>query len=335
MLQLRNQSPFAPFLTVLPDPDGVDTLHVVLKGTFTIFPRVEVAPTQLPPVLKDQFWGDPASSSLRTASDAHLGKVSTDVVMIGDAWSGGRRVAEMLVALSVAERRKVVRIVGDRQWQDRGSGFTRPVPFESMPLVYERAFGGVQKTDGDKGDVVAAEERNPLGVGFAGKRSPSEMVGRRLPNLEDPRFPLEKAGDRPAPACFGFVAASWLPRRTFAGTYDQDWAKTRAPYLPRDFNRRFFNAAPADLVFERFLTGGEPIELNGVGRRGPLRFALPTARPEAEVRIAGQSLAPPVCLETVVIEPDEDRVCLTWRAMLPCDKKALKIQQVTIGMNGR
>src|SRR4029079_12069724 len=105
--------------------------------------------------------------------------------------------------------------------------------------------------------------------------------------------------------------------------------RTRAPYLPRDFDRRFFNAASTDLVFDRFLTGGEAVELSGASRRGRLRFSLPTARPEAVVRIAGQTLSPPMHLETVLIEPDQDRVCLTWRATLACDKAALKIRQVT------
>jgi hypothetical protein len=328
MLQLHNQSAFVLFLNVLPDLSGVDTLHVVAKGTFSLFPRVEVAPLQLPAWLEDQFWDDPASSSLRVASDAHLGRPSTDVALVGQAWSGRGRVAEMLVALSVAERRKIIRVVGDRVWRERGAGFTRPEPFQSMPLVYERAFGGEQRNQ--RGEVVAAEERNPVGTGFAGRRSPAEMVGGKLPNLEDPRFALQRPGDRPAPAGFGFIAPSWLPRRAFAGTYDAEWARTRAPYLPRDFDRRFFSAASADLAFDRYLSGGEPVELHGASGRGPLRFALPTVRPQAQVWIAGQTLLAPMRLETVVVEPDDDRLCLTWRAAVPCDKAALKIRQVTI-----
>ena len=330
MLQLHNQSAFVPFLNVLPDPDGVDTLHVVARGTFTLAPRVEVAPVQLPALREDQYWGDPGSSSLRAGSDAHLGKPATDVVLVGHAWSGRGRVAEMLAALSVAERRKIIRVVGDRVWRERGAGATRPEPFEAMPLVYERAFGGVQRNA--QGQVVAAEERNPVGTGFAGSLARADLAGTKLPNLEDPRCPLERAGDRSAPACFGLVAASWLPRRAFAGTYDRAWARTRAPYLPRDFDHRFFSAASSGLVFDRYLAGGEPIELDGVSRRGPLRLALPTERPEVLVRLAGQTLTPPVRLETVVVEPDEDRVSLTWRARLPCDKAALKIRVVTIAM---
>jgi hypothetical protein len=35
-------------------------------------------------------------------------------------------------------------------------------------------------------------------------------------------------------------------------------------------------------------------------------------------------------LETVLIEPEDDRLCLTWRAAVPCDKAALKVRSVTI-----
>jgi len=179
MLQLQNHSPFVPFLNVLPDPDGVETLQVVAKGTFSMFPEVELAPVQVPACLEDQFWGGRGDSSLRVASDVHLGKPSTDVVLVGQAWSCRGPVSELLVTLAVAERHKAVRVIGDRRWREGGASFTRPEPFESMPLVYERAFGGVV-TD-DRGRVLAVEERNPVGTGLAGRTG---VVGRQIRPVE-------------------------------------------------------------------------------------------------------------------------------------------------------
>ena len=43
MLQLNNQSRFAPLVQVLPDRDAVDTLYVVVRGTFTLAPAPELA----------------------------------------------------------------------------------------------------------------------------------------------------------------------------------------------------------------------------------------------------------------------------------------------------
>ena len=208
----------------------------------------------------------------------------------------GRPVTEMLAALTVAGRRKVVRVVGDRVWRGvigRSIGrSTAPEPFVSMPLVYERAFGGRDHADHDadagpgeagaRGEGrVLAEERNPVGAGFRGRRWLARGSALRLPNLEDPRRPWRAVGDRPPPAGFAFVAPCWQPRCAYAGTYDDVWRTTRAPFLPADFDARFCNAASADLTFDGGLFGGEPLVLDG---REP-------ARPAAVVDPDGASAA--------------------------------------------
>jgi hypothetical protein len=331
VLQLNNQSRFAPAVNLFADESGVDTLYVGVRGTFTLgaFPRL--SDERLPPVAADVYWGEPGASSLKYASEIHVGKRGTDVALVGFAHApGGRPVAEMLAALAVAGRRKVVKVVGDRTWRGVGGGTTRPEPFVAMPLVYERAFGG--RDDGGRPDGGAgpglAEERNPVGTGFRGRRSARESVGQRLPNLEDPRRPLTTFGEQPPPAAFGFVAPAWQPRRAFAGTYDAAWKRARAPFLPGDFDLRFSNAASAELIFGDFLQGGEPLALDGVSLEGPLRLSIPMARPRLEVWVAGVRERPPLRLETVLIEPDERRLSLTWRAALRCDKRALKIRSI-------
>ena len=333
MLQLINQSVFAPALTVLPDRDGVDTLFVVVRGSFALAAPSAPAPAQPPPVAADVYWGTPGASSLKYASDLHIGKRGTDVALVGHAHAPrDRAVPEMLTALTVARRRKVIRVVGDRVWRGGGATFTAPRPFTSMPLVYERAFGGRDpRVQADGAGAELAEERNPVGKGFRGGRSSRDATGEALPNLEDPLRPLKTFGDRPVPVAFGFVAPAWQPRRAWAGRYDQAWKRDRAPFLPADFDLRFDNAASADLVFDDFLRGGEPLLLEGVSRSGPLLLSVPEARPRVEVRIAGSTERPLPQLETVLIEPDEERLSLTWRAALRCDKRALKLQSVRIG----
>jgi hypothetical protein len=260
----------------------------------------------------------------------HVGKPFTDVILMGQAWSPGGRVAETSMMVSVANRSKTVKVFGDRTWTATG-GFTSPAPFESIPLVYERAFGGHHRLSDQ---VLLAEERNPVGVGFVGKRAVYEMIGQMLPNFEDPRALISRLGDTPPPACFGFVAPSWLPRRRYAGTYDKAWQKQRAPYLPLDFDPRFFSAACPELTFDRYLQGGEPVQVLGACKQGALRFDLPRCRVKAMVKIAGSEESPPFNLETVLIEPDENRLSLSWRAQLICDKKVLRVEEVSIGVEG-
>jgi hypothetical protein len=326
MLQLDNQTPFKSVMAVLPDQDAIDTLYVILKATLTLRPRLALAPEQMPPTLADEYHGDPTSSSLKKVSEMHIGKRGTDVLLTGRAWApAGRATPEVWVRLTVAERQKTIRVFGDRSWTRDGNPST-PAPFEAMPLVWERAFGGIHQL----ADRCLGEERNPAGVGFAGQRDAAELLGQPVPNLEDPAAPLERLGQNPAPACFAPVAPHWLPRRAFAGTYDQQWQRKRAPYLPADFDRRFLQCATAEMTFDRFLQGSEPVEVRGVTPDAPISLTLPVANLEINVRVAGQTERPIANLETVLIEPDENRLCLTWRAALPCDRKVLKVEKVTV-----
>jgi hypothetical protein len=331
MLQVRNETPFVPGIFLFPDAQGVDTLYMVVKATFELGgegPRVAEKQQKL--VLADEYWGEPGQSSLKYASEAHLLKPGTDVVLVGEAWAPkGQPVGSSLVSVKVGPLRKVVQVFGDRHWKGGlvSPSPSRPEPFLRMPLVYERAYGGVHAVDAERGKVLA-EERNPVGRGFRGKRSASEMAGRPLPNLEDPLRLIQSISDAPAPAGLGFVAPSWQPRQSFAGTYDEAWQTERAPYLPLDFRAEYFLSAAPELCSRQPLKGGEPVEIIGASPDGVQRFSLPSCALAVTVQVAGQPVNPPLRLETVLLEPGERRFSLLWRGAVPCDKRALKVEQV-------
>ena len=328
-MQLKNNTPFAATMALFPNEQGIDSLYVVVKASFGLGGGVHVADEQLPVLAADQFWTEPGQSSLKYAADMHLLKPTTDVALVGRARpEQGNLVPFVDTTLAIAEKRKTLRVFGNRQWRDDGS-VTSPEPFESVPLAYEFAFGGTHRIDGEEPEVLT-ESRNPVGRGFRGKRSDEEMAGQPLPNIEDPAEPIEQVGDKAAPQGFGFVAPTWQPRLAYAGTYDQAWQDKRAPYLPDDFDPRFFNAAHPDLIFDRYLAGGEPVEVLNASRDGAVRFTLPICTLSLGIQISGALETPPLNLETVLIEPDRRRLCLTWRAMQPCDKQALKIGEVSI-----
>jgi len=327
MLQVKNSSPFAPAIAVLPDQEGIDTVYVVVKGTFTILPAVAIAEVQVPTVVADEYWGEPGASSIKYASEMHIGKPATDVVLVGKAWTpNGKAAFEVGVMVSVAGRKQIAQVHGDRVW--KGRSLSHPEPFLSMPLVYERAFGGSYRTTPD--GPLMGEERNPVGRGYLGKRSPDALAGQKAPNIEHLSIKLDRLGDTPPPVGFGFVAPSWLPRRQYAGTYDKAWQKSRAPYLPADFNPAFLNCAPPELVMPGFLKGGETVKVAGASRQGGLHFELPRQHPSVCITVDGALERPPLNLETVLIEPEDNRFCLTWRASLRCDKKVLKVQEIAL-----
>jgi hypothetical protein len=325
VLQLENRTPFAATMLVLPDRTGIDTLFVVVKATVSLRPRLGLVDLQVPPTLADEYYGDPAASSLRSASDVHLGKPGTDVLLVGSAHAPqGRAVVQMTVAMSVAGRQQSIRVTGDRAW--RGGSPSEAQPFVSMPLMWERAFGGLQR----RGDDLLAET-NPVGRGATTARSSAEADGQPLPNLESPNDPLERLGQSAAPVCFAPVAPWWQPRRRYAGTYDERWQRHRAPFLPEDFDPRFFHCAAGGFAFDRYLQPGERVQALGVMPDGPVDFAIPDARLQVEVTVGGTTHRPPVNLETLALEPDENRACFTWRAAVPCDRQALRIDRVVIG----
>jgi hypothetical protein len=328
MLQIRNKTPFTPGLFLFPDEQGVDTLYTLVKATFDVRAgQVTVAERQRPLVVKDEYWGEPGSSSIKYASEAHLLKPGTDVLLVGEAHAPhGRAVDTCLVSVQVGPLRQVLQVFGNRQWKGGllSPGISSPEPFVTIPLVYERSYGGTHEVAPER---MMGEERNPVGQGFRGKRGASDMVGRALPNLEDPRRLIQGISDAPVPVGVGAVAPAWQPRKSYAGTYDETWKKKRAPYLPHDFRPEFFQVAYPALWTQESMKGGEPVELLAVSPAGVDRFALPRCELDVDVRIAGRTERPRMRLETVLLEPGMGQLCLTWRGAVGCDKQALKVEE--------
>ena len=329
MLQLQNSTPFAASMALFPNEDAVDTLYVIVKATFNINNQLTLADEQPPPVAADVYWAEPGKSSVKYVSDMHIGKSATDIIMLGHACAPDKQEVNQLdVKLSVGEINKTVRVFGDRQWKN--GQITSPLPFTSMAMVYEKAFGGVRMQDGK---IVEADIRNPIGRGFAGSRQGDDMNGVPLPNLEDPGHLIQDISDTPVPACFAPCAPNWQPRVDYAGTYDEQWQRTRAPYLPQDFDKRFLNAAHPDLVYSGFLQGGERVEITHMHPSGRLIFTVPKVNMMTRVMIAEEEIIPRFELETLLLEPNRLLMSLVWRAAVTCDKKALKVSEVKIALS--
>jgi hypothetical protein len=316
MLQLGNQTPFTATLTLFPDEHGIDALYIVLCASFRIHGNhLRLADEQRPLRLADEFYGDPHRSSLRYPGEMHLKKPGTDILLLGDAAADGRPVQRLDVGLRVGKLDKTIRVTGDRRWRGE-EGPSNPASFTRMPLRYERARGG-PLPDSDELDPA-----NPVGTGHR----------EQLPNLEDPARPMQHPRDTPPPVGFGPLAPVWSPRRDRVGTYDDRWRTTRAPYLPEDFDPRYFHHAPADQVYPGTLRGGEPIELRNVWPAPHLRLRVPTCELSAHARIAGKTEPIFLHLETLLIEPGERQLDLQWRGALPCDKRMLQIERVDISL---
>jgi len=340
--EVHNRTPFVFEALHLVDEELRPLLVPLVKGTFDIGKdgRCVRAEKQEPVSLSGECWGDdPGTSSYKYEPEIAFVKPATDVVLMGHAHAPRRDTTEMTVALRVGARggalEKQIAVLGDRVWH-RVAGFmsaTKPRSFERIPLVYERAFGGWDRSQSDP-TKHSFEPRNPVGTGFRG--SGTFQDGLRLPNLEDPEHPLRSLGGRPPPAGFGFVSPHWQPRAALAGTFDDAWQRGRAPMLPKDFDRRHLNAASPGLVAAGYLRGDEAIAATGVGPSGAtLSFALPGVVPprvRAHLSTAAAPADVPLNLDTIIVDADDRRVLLLWRGRLalrtgPHDVRAIEISE--------
>ncbi len=318
----------------LDDEDGRPTVTVVLRACFEIMDRGVLALMESQPPLcaAGEFWGDPDVSSYKYEPEVAPLKLATDVAVIASAWAPSARTTSMDVGIQVGTLSKGLRVFGDRVWFSAGAAadMTKPLPFERIPISYDRAFGGWDRTAANPVEHDY-ERRNPSGRGFHGKHNRMREQ-ELLPNIEDPAAPISGYRDRPAPAGIGFTSPHWLPRASLAGTYDAKWAEDRKPRLPKDFDARYFNAGSPGLVAPGFLRGDEPVHAIGMVPSGRLSFRLPAIPPPAlRIGLLGEEdKTPEPKLDTVIVDLDMMRVTLLWRTRLRVKEGANDLRSIVV-----
>ena len=258
----------------------------------------------------------PEEAGPQTVFDAGMTKQRAEVLVAGKAMAlGGKPVPARSVRLRAlrggrALVDKELYVVGDRRWELNGP--SAPEPFVQMPVAWERAFGGSDFPD------------NPLGKGFA----PVDVDGKKmhfLPNVEDPKRLVMKKGDRPAPVGFGPVDQTWPARMRKAGTYDDEWLKTRFPGLAADIDWTFFNAAPEDQQIQGYFTGEETFEVHGMNAaENVVSTRLPRLRPRLfilqrknGVEVFREAAAR---IDTIWLFPNVKRAVTLFRGMLEIEE---------------
>jgi uncharacterized protein YjbI with pentapeptide repeats len=270
------------------------TLSMSEDGTLAL------AAEQDPPCGDTPWDGEDAleGGSLRHASDFAIFKPAADVLLVGHAYPVDPAVGVSNVELRLGNLRRRIAVFGDRKWG--GFGFDgSPAPFETMPLRWERALGG------------PLSEANPVGRGF--------KTGVLAPNLERTEALVRSRDDRPPPACFGPVPASWKVRAGKVGTYDAAWLKERWPYLPADFDWSYFNVAPVEQQVP-YLRGDERYAVVGVcpggkGYEGKLPGLRPRVFAQRTDAVGADFFEVLLRLDTASFDTDARKVTLVWRGL--------------------
>ena len=310
-MSFSNSTSFSAIDVPLVDASGADIVVAIVKATFEVDAAGrchladDAAEVRVGDVLHDET--NPRSS-LRYPSDVCPAKRGTDVIVVGEAVAR-KRVEVMDVVVKVRDVSAPLRVHGERVYF-RGLGRVQigpAAPFETKPITYERAYGGMSA------DLGVVEERNPSGVGVA--RRTDDLVGMPAPQIEHPARPYTSASDKHPPEGYGALSSHWSPRKEFIGTCDAAWRATRMPLLPLDFDVRYHNVAHPSLQFEQPIVTGDEIAVLGMSREGLFRFAVP-AFPvvmRGVFDVAGKIRIRPV-IDTIVIEPGRGRFELVARA---------------------
>jgi hypothetical protein len=237
-------------------------------------------------------------------------------------FEAGAPAREVRVTVTTAHERidKRLRVAGRRYWQKTPVGLvpSNPEPLQATPLCYEYAFGGVDTR------ARELEPRNPVGMGFSAR--PGGAKGAELPRIEYPDDTLTHWSKRPRPAGLGPIAPGWEPRRALTDELDIDALNEgRCPY-PQNVPRPIHNVAPPDQRLDQPITGGERIDIEGVGiaDREAITVELPMLAPVACV-VDRQSTKPlPMTCDTLIVDADAGTLDQVWRGTVidgPNDRK--------------
>jgi hypothetical protein len=316
------------------DNDGRELLVIALKETFEL-PSQGQAPNlakeQCELTKADEFAGEPGFSALLRETDYSPRKLRCDVLLNGSAYSAsGRPVKATRVSLSVASMRKSFWVFGERRWRDFVFPPSGPEPFTRAEFSYGTAFGGEDRNV-DQPDKVLTYAENPIGTGYHPVCRSADLIDELLPNTSDGPSPISDVKGRFRPMAFGHVGRNFVPRYSFAGTYDQKWLEEDAPLWPADFSYEYFQAAPSDQQVP-FLEGGEEVEMMNLTPGGYLRFFLPARKIPVTCiqQYASDRQVECVC-DTLLLEPDQNRFSLTYRASIPLRRNLFELKQVVVG----
>lgn len=330
----RNTTSMAAGLSIATDKNGRDSCVIVVKGTFSVDSSgsTRLADDQVPLAYTDEHYGDPSTTSMRYECDFSPFKPRCDVLLNGAAYApGGRPAKRVTVGLRVGSVNKSFEVVGDRVWRRRlwWTVPTRPAPFTRLPITYDLAFGGVDGSS-RRPEQVRTYAENPVGRGYYPLTKRGSLIGKHLQNIEPVGLRIRKFSREIPPISFGPMSRNFSARIRYAGTYDEQWKKERFPFLPDDFDDRYFQAAPVDQQ-SPFLKGGEAVSCTNLTPEGHFAFAVPRVRVPVVCKFADRQARPAANLDTLIIEPDERRCILVWRASVPLGRKLHALRQVLVG----
>jgi hypothetical protein len=281
----------------------------IVKATCSIVHDGPMAIVPSTPIVTEErhHRGNPVASLVR-GSDFALLVPRPELVIIASAYAPpGQETRQVSVRLAVQREETVVmnkrlEILGDRRAKP-GAPVPEPLPFSKLPIMYERARGGISARD------------NPVGVGLA--TDPDGLL--TMPNVNHP----EKGGTNPAGV--GPIPSAWPLRQKKRGSLSWTNANLSPDVdVPDDFDDAYYQTAPGDQQAQE-LRGGDLIALVNMHPELPmLRSYLPASRGVAMAQTArGDRIPLSLRIDTVHLEPDAMRAEIVFRGFAVVEERDL------------
>lgn len=338
-MELINGTKMQAGYTMGMDSDGREYVVVAIKGTYQLTPEggvPKLAEQQAELVLADEFTGEPGLSAPLYEIDYSPIKHQCDVLLNGSAYAPkGQSVPRIDVGLAIGSIKKTFEVVGNRIWVADKLGYNASPPqnFTQMPIGYDNAYGGTDDTVPDKNQAYM---KNPIGQGYQYHTAAKHLNKKPLPNTQQKKHPIKSPLGKYQPMAFGSIGRHWEPRYKYAGTYDDAWMEDTFPFLPKDFNEAYFQAAPADQQMP-YPSGGERISLLNLSPHNKVvHIELPKLdMPVVFFKRDYQREHKQAVVDTILIEPDRNRMMLTWRTRLALKKNMFEVPQIVVGEMSR
>ena len=336
-MRVWNQTGFCHEFSMAMDKEAREYLLLVVKATYD-FPeapgaRPHLSAEQTPLVMADIATGAPGYSATLWETDFAFRKARCDVVASAAAYAPGGRPAERVrIGLRVGVWSKSFEVIGAREWRALGSLFTAtaPMPFLRRPFSYDTAFGGTDRLDPDD-PLPASYARNPVGTGWSRPRNQSRIPGLALPSTQALGEEVTSPFGDYAPMSLGPVGRGWPGRIEHAGTYDAHWTEAVFPFLPPDFDERYYQMAPPDQWTDP-PRAGDPVTLVNLTPRGREEFRLPDTALALTLfkgRVkAHEGYRLP---DTLAFDCERRRFSLVWRLSARIERTILDFSEAWVG----
>ena len=320
------------------DVTGQEHLVIVTKAAWTLpgpgqRPRPIAAPAF---AYADEHHGEPGLSAVRRANDMVRFKPQCDILFDACAHSpDGKAVTALGVQAQVGQWQKQIKVLGQRSWKKALLRYepSNPEPFVSMPLHLGLGFGGTRSYVKNKETMVEAFDANPIGMGWAGSHTIGQVHGQPVPCLEDFNDPIKQPDGQYRSMGLSAISANVPERSQYAGTYDDAWRRDVFPFLPEDFDERFYQSAPLDQRFP-YPQGGEEVQLVHMVKGQPhIRFKLPALN-TLQVRVLRKDYSieqPLVHADTLFFEPEAGRFSVVWRSCVPIRRRIQEFNTIAVG----